>query len=54
MGKVTSIEELNNRIANDLGCEKAFYNSPNLLARGIGVSENNLWFPEWIRFLDYE
>lgn len=54
MGRVTSIEELNNHIAKDLGCEKAFYNSPNLLARGIGVSENNLWFPEWIRFLDYE
>jgi amidophosphoribosyltransferase len=54
MGRVTSIEELNKNIANDLGCEKTFYNSPYLLAKGIGVSENNLWFPEWIRFLDYE
>jgi amidophosphoribosyltransferase len=54
MGKVTSLEELNNYIANELLCEKTFYNSPYLLAKGIGVSENNLWFPEWIRFLDYE
>lgn len=54
MGKVTSLEELNNYIANELLCEKTFYNSPYLLAKGIGVSVNNLWFPEWIRFLDYE
>ena len=54
IGRVTTIEELNKHIANDLVCEKTFYNSPYLLAKGIGVSENNLWFPEWIRFLDYE
>ena len=54
MGKVTSLEKLNSYIANELVCEKTFYNSPYLLAKGIGVSENNLWFPEWIRFLDYE
>ncbi len=54
MGKVTSIEKLNAYIADELVCEKTFYNSPYLLAKGIGVSENNLWFPEWIRFLDYE
>ena len=54
IGKVTSINQLNDHIAYELGCKKIFYNSPFLLAKGIGVSENNLWFPEWIRFLDYE
>lgn len=54
MGKVTSLEKLNSYIANELVCEKTFYNSPYLLSKGIGVSESNLWFPEWIRFLDYE
>jgi amidophosphoribosyltransferase len=54
MGKVTSLERLNSYIADELVCEKTFYNSPYLLAKGIGISENNLWFPEWIRFLDYE
>jgi amidophosphoribosyltransferase len=54
IGKVTSINQLNDYIANELRCQKLFYNSPFLLAKGIGISENNLWFPEWIRFLDYE
>jgi amidophosphoribosyltransferase len=54
IGKVTSINQLNDHIAYELGCEKMFYNSPFLLAKGIGISESNLWFPEWIRFLDYE
>ena len=54
MGKVTSLGKLNSYIANELVCEKTFYNSPYLLSKGIGVSESNLWFPEWIRFLDYE
>jgi amidophosphoribosyltransferase len=52
--KVTSINQLNNYIAYEIGCEKIFYNSPFLLAKGIGIPESNLWFPEWIRFLDYE
>jgi amidophosphoribosyltransferase len=54
LGKVTSIDQLNNYIADEIGCEKIFYNSPFLLAKGIGIPESNLWFPEWIRFLDYE
>jgi amidophosphoribosyltransferase len=54
IGKVTSIDQLNDHIAYELRCEKIFYNSPFLLAKGIGISESNLWFPEWIRFLDYE
>jgi amidophosphoribosyltransferase len=54
IGKVTSINQLNNYIAYEIGCEKIFYNSPFLLAKGIGIPESNLWFPEWIRFLDYE
>jgi amidophosphoribosyltransferase len=54
IGKVTSINQLNDHIAYELGCEKIFYNSPFLLSKGIGISESNLWFPEWIRFLDYE
>ena len=54
IGNVTSINQLNNFIAHKIGCEKIFYNSPFLLAKGIGISESNLWFPEWIRFLDYE
>jgi amidophosphoribosyltransferase len=31
-----------------------YYNSPAVLAKGIGVPEHNLWFPEWVRFLDYK
>jgi amidophosphoribosyltransferase len=54
IGNVKSINQLNNFVAHEIGCEKIFYNSPFLLAKGIGISENNLWFPEWIRFLDYE
>ncbi len=54
IGKVTSLEKLNRYIAKELECEKTFYNSPYLLSKGIGVSENNLWFTEWISFLDNE
>jgi amidophosphoribosyltransferase len=54
IGKVSSINELNQRIAEELGTDSLYYNSPSLLAKGIGVSENELWFPEWVRFLDYK
>ena len=54
IGNVTSINQLNKFIAREIRCEKIFYNSPFLLSKGIGISESNLWFPEWIRFLDYE
>ncbi len=53
VGKVSNINELNYNISNDLHCKNVYYNSPYILAKGIGISENNLWFPEWIRFLDY-
>ena len=54
IGKITYIEDLNDKIATDLGADKVFYNSPEILSRGIGVPESQLWFPEWIRFLDYK
>ncbi|MFL6476914.1 MAG: hypothetical protein ACJ70Y_08055 [Nitrososphaera sp.] len=54
IGKVSSINELNQRIAEELGTDSLYYNSPSILAKGIGVSENELWFPEWVRFLDYK
>jgi amidophosphoribosyltransferase len=53
VGGVPSINELNNNIAKEIGADSLSYNSPEILARGIGLSENNLWFPEWVRFLDY-
>ena len=31
-----------------------FYNSCEILSKGIGVPESQLWFPEWIRFLYYK
>jgi amidophosphoribosyltransferase len=54
VGKVSSINELNQNIATDIGADSLYYNSPSILAKGIGVSENELWFPEWVRFLDYK
>jgi amidophosphoribosyltransferase len=54
VGEVSSINELNHSVARELGSDSVYYNSPAVLARGIGVSENELWFPEWVRFLDYK
>jgi amidophosphoribosyltransferase len=54
VGEVSSINELNQNIAREIGSDSVYYNSPAVLARGIGVPENNLWFPEWVRFLDYK
>ena len=54
VGEVSSINELNQEIAKEIGSDSVYYNSPSVLARGIGVAENNLWFPEWVRFLDYK
>ena len=53
-GQVASLEELNTRISKELGADKVFYNSPSILSKGIGISEYNLWFPEWVRFLEYD
>ena len=54
VGEASSINELNQNIAREIGSDSVFYNSPAVLAKGIGVPENNLWFPEWVRFLDYK
>ena len=54
VGDVSSINELNHNVAKEIGSDSVYYNSPSVLARGIGVPENNLWFPEWVRFLDYK
>jgi amidophosphoribosyltransferase len=54
VGEVSSINELNQNIAREIGSDSVYYNSPAILAKGIGVPENNLWFPEWVRFLDYK
>src|ERR671922_2666708 len=54
VGTVSSINELNQNIAREIGADYLYYNSPAVLAKGIGVSENELWFPEWVRFLDYK
>ncbi|HEV8405571.1 MAG TPA: hypothetical protein VGQ13_06665 [Nitrososphaera sp.] len=54
VGEVSSINELNQNVAREIGSDSVYYNSPALLAKGIGVPENNLWFPEWVRFLDYK
>lgn len=54
VGEVSSINELNQSVSRDIGADSVFYNSPAVLARGIGVPENSLWFPEWVRFLDYK
>jgi amidophosphoribosyltransferase len=53
VGKVSSVDELNEKVSKEIGANALYYNSPKVLARGIGVHENNLWFPEWVRFLDY-
>jgi amidophosphoribosyltransferase len=54
VGEVSSINELNQNIAREIGANSLYYNSPAVLAKGIGVSEDELWFPEWVRFLDYK
>ncbi|MDX1372012.1 MAG: hypothetical protein R3321_06055, partial [Nitrososphaeraceae archaeon] len=54
IGKISNLDRLNFYVSQEIGSEKIFYNSPSILAKGIGISENKLWFPEWIRFLDYE
>lgn len=54
VGEVSFINELNQNIAKELGADNVYYNSPSVLARGIGLPEHNLWFPEWVRFLDYK
>jgi amidophosphoribosyltransferase len=54
VGKASSINELNRNIAREIGADSLYYNSPAILAKGIGVSENELWFPEWVRFIDYK
>ncbi len=54
VGEASSINELNENIAKELGANTVYYNSPSVLAKGIGVPEHNLWFPEWVRFLDYK
>ena len=53
VGDVSSINELNQSVAREIGSDSVYYNSPAVLAKGIGLPENNLWFPEWVRFLDY-
>jgi amidophosphoribosyltransferase len=54
VGEASSIDDLNQNIAKEIGSDSVYYNSPNVLAKGIGLPENNLWFPEWVRFLDYK
>ena len=54
IGRVPSLEELNTKVSKELGADKVFYNSPSILSKGIGISEYNLWFPEWVRFLEYD
>jgi amidophosphoribosyltransferase len=53
VGEISSIDELNGKVTKEVGADAIYYNSPAVLAYGIGISENNLWFPEWVRFLDY-
>jgi amidophosphoribosyltransferase len=54
VGEVSTINDLNPNVAREIGADSVYYNSPAVLAKGIGVPENNLWFPEWVRFLDYK
>ena len=54
VGEASCINELNQNVAREIGADSVYYNSPAVLAKGIGVPENNLWFPEWVRFLDYK
>jgi amidophosphoribosyltransferase len=53
IGRVSSIEELNDHFAKEIGADSVYFNSPYVLSKGIGIPEQNLWFPEWVRFLDY-
>lgn len=53
IGRVSSIEELNDHLAKEIGADSVYFNSPYVLSKGIGIPEQNLWFPEWVRFLDY-
>ena len=54
IGKISYMDNLNDKIATELGADKVFYNSCEILSKGIGVPESQLWFPEWIRFLYYK
>jgi amidophosphoribosyltransferase len=54
VGDVTNVDDLNKKVAKEIGADAVYYNSPKILARGIGLSEHELWFPEWVRFLDYQ
>lgn len=54
VGEVSTIDQINEKIAKQIGADIVYYNSPAILAKGIGLAENNLWFPEWVRFLDYK
>ncbi len=54
IGKSSYIDDLNDKISTELGADSVFYNSPEILSKGIGVHESQLWFPEWIRFLYYK
>ena len=54
VGRVSSIDEINTLIGREIGANKVYYNSPASLAKAIGMAEGNLWFPEWIRFLEYQ
>ena len=53
VGEVATMNDLNQNVAKEIGSDSLYFNSPSVLAKGIGVPENNLWFPEWVRFLDY-
>ena len=54
VGKVSSIDEINVLMSHEIGADRVYYNSPTSLAKAIGIAEGNLWFPEWIRFLEYQ
>ena len=53
VGTISSIESLNEQLGNEIGADLLYFNSPHILSKGIGIPEQNLWFPEWVRFLDY-
>jgi amidophosphoribosyltransferase len=53
VGMVSSIEALNENLAREISADSVYFNSPHVLSKGIGIPEQNLWFPEWVRFLDY-
>jgi amidophosphoribosyltransferase len=54
VGKISFIDEINTLISQEIGADMVYYNSPTSLAKAIGIAEGNLWFPEWIRFLEYQ